>query len=279
MSRLKEHGNRPNVKDYMAWRPDAVLARLVPSVHQRIADMDAAEISVSVLSAPLPAPGSDGVANAPAPVQPLDESAIPLVQPVNEELYEMVSAYPDRFAAFATLPMGLPDEREFAPVLEAAGSLDVPINIHPSPPPQRVSDIYYTGLGQRDGQMLSCSGLGWHLEMSVHVTRLILSSVFDRIPRPKSVRRWRTIRPISCFGSRCPLRAADRSECEVVVSAPTRDQRRVRPVPNRTGLPISSAAQRRSAPSLRIDAQGLRLPRPRVPEPSGDLYRQPKPDA
>ena len=215
---IEEHVNRPNVKEYMAWQPKAVLARLAPSVEQRIADMDAAGISVSVLSAPLPAPGPDGVKNAPAPVQPLDESAIPMVQGVNEELYGMISAYPDRFSAFATLPMGLPeaaaaelertvtelgfvgtmihgtvndrflDEPEFAPVLETAARLEVPIYLHPSPPPRRITDIYYTGpFGPRVGEMLSCSGLGWHLELSVHVTRLIVSGVFDRIPGLKII--------------------------------------------------------------------------------------------
>jgi predicted TIM-barrel fold metal-dependent hydrolase len=215
---IEEHVNRPNVKDYMGWQPQAVLARLAPSVEQRIAAMDAAGISVSVLSAPLPAPGADGAAAAPAPVQPLDANAIPMVQAVNEELYEMVNAYPDRFSAFATLPMGLPeaavaelertvtqlgfvgtmihgtvgdrflDEPEFAPVLEAAAGLDVPIYLHPSPPPKRITDIYYTGpFGSRVGEMLSCSGLGWHLELSVHVTRLIVSGVFDRIPTLKII--------------------------------------------------------------------------------------------
>jgi hypothetical protein len=215
---IEEHVNRPNVKDYMGWQPKAVLARLAPSVEQRIADMDAAGIAMSVLSAPLPAPAPDGAANAPAPVQPLDQSAIPMVQAANEELYEMVNAYPDRFSAFATLPVGLPeaaaaeleravtelgfvgamiwgtvndrflDEPEFAPILEAAARLDVPIYLHPAPPPKRITDIYYTGpFGSRVGEMFSCSGLGWHLELSVHVIRLIVSGVFDRIPGLKII--------------------------------------------------------------------------------------------
>jgi uncharacterized protein len=215
---IEEHVNRPNVKDYMSWQPKAVLARLTPSVEQRIADMDAAGIALSVLSAPLPAPGPDGVADAPAPVQPLDESAITMVQAANEELYEMVNAYPDRFSAFATLPVGLPeaaaaeleravtelgfvgtmiwgtvndrflDEPEFAPILEAAARLDVPIYLHPAPPPKRVTDIYYMGpFDQRVSQMLSCSGLGWHQENTLHITRLIVSGVFDRIPGLKMI--------------------------------------------------------------------------------------------
>jgi predicted TIM-barrel fold metal-dependent hydrolase len=215
---IEEHVNRPSVKEHMTWQPDAILRRLLPSVEQRIADMDAAGLSLAVLSAGLPAPGPDGVADAPAPVQPLDKSAIPMVQGVNEELYEMVSAHPDRFSAFATLPLGVPeaaaaeleravtdlgfvgtlitgtigdrflDEPEFAPILEAAAGLDVPIYLHPAPPPKRIADIYYTGpFGPRVGGMLSCAGLGWHLENSLHVTRLILSGVFDRIPQLKLI--------------------------------------------------------------------------------------------
>ena len=106
---IEDHVNRPGVMEAMTWQPAEIHARLLPSVKQRIADMDAAGIDLQVLSAPLPAPGEDGAVNPLAPVQPLDESAIPLVQAANEELHEMVSAYPGRFAAFATLPVALPE--------------------------------------------------------------------------------------------------------------------------------------------------------------------------
>jgi predicted TIM-barrel fold metal-dependent hydrolase len=215
---IEEHVNRPSVKEHMTWQPTFIRERLLPSTEQRIADMDAAGISVQVLSAPLPAPGPDGASNAPAPVQPLDDGAIPMVQAANEELYEMVSAYPDRFSAFATLPVGVPDaaaaeleravtelgfvgtmiwgtvgdrfldEPEFAPILEGAARLDVPIYLHPAPPPKRVSDIYYTGpFAPTVGAMLSCAGIGWHQENSVHLVRLIISGVFDRIPELKMI--------------------------------------------------------------------------------------------
>jgi uncharacterized protein len=210
---IEDHVNRPGVMEAMTWQPAEIHARLLPSTEQRIADMDAAGIDLQVLSAPLPAPGQDAAASPLAPVQPLDESAIPLVQAANEELYGMVSAYPDRFAAFATLPVALPeaaaaelercvtelgcvgamiwgtvgdrflDEPEFAPIFEAAARLDVPIYLHPAPPPKRVSDIYYTGpFSPAVGQMLSCAGIGWHQENSLHVARLIVSGVFDRNP-------------------------------------------------------------------------------------------------
>jgi uncharacterized protein len=166
---IEEHVNRPSVMELMTWQPEEIRARLLPSVEQRIADMDAAGISVQVLSAPVTAPGPDGAAHPSAPVMPLDESAIPMVQGVNEELYRMVSAHPDRFSTFATLPVGLPD---------AAAA----------PPPKRISDIYYTGaFAPAVGRMLSSPGLGSHMETALHVTRLIVSGVFERIPGLKII--------------------------------------------------------------------------------------------
>jgi uncharacterized protein len=215
---IEEHVNRANVMERMTYLPDALRAKLLPSVEQRISDMDAAGISVEVLSAPITAPGPDGAADPLAPVMPLDESAVPMVQAVNEELYGMVSAHPDRFSAFATLPLGVPeaaaaelgravkelgfvgtmicgtigdrflDDPGFAPILEAAAGLDVPIYLHPGPPPKRVRDIYYTGpFSSAVGGLLGNAGMGWHYETALHVTRLILSGVFDRIPGLKII--------------------------------------------------------------------------------------------
>ncbi|GAA5163115.1 amidohydrolase family protein [Pseudonocardia eucalypti] len=215
---LEEHVNRPSAKDYMGWQSEPVRAKLLPSVDQRIADMDAAGISVQVLSALLPAPRPDDAAEALAPVQALDESAIPIVRAVNEELHELVCVHPDRFFAFATLPVGRPaaaaaeleravgelgfvgtmiagtigdrflDDPEFTPILEAAAGLDVPIYLHPAPPPKRVADIYYQGaFPPRVGQMLGNAGFAWHFETSLHIVRMIIGGVFDRLPGLKVI--------------------------------------------------------------------------------------------
>ena len=107
---IEEHVNRPGAREVIPWLPEAIRAKVLPSVEQRIADMDAAGISVQVLSAPVTSPGPDwSAANPSAPVMPIDESAVPMMQAVNEELYQMVSAHPDRFSAFATLPVGVPE--------------------------------------------------------------------------------------------------------------------------------------------------------------------------
>jgi hypothetical protein len=47
---IEEHVNRANVMERMTYPPDALRAKLLPSVGQRISDMDAAGISVEVLS-------------------------------------------------------------------------------------------------------------------------------------------------------------------------------------------------------------------------------------
>jgi len=118
----------------------------------RIADMDEAGIDIQVLSAVTPGaqnlPGAEGVTYA---------------RKLNAWVAdEVVAAWPDRFRAFATLPLGQPeaaadelersvrehgfvgcmcygpidgrflDHDDFAPVLARAEALGVPIYIHPN---------------------------------------------------------------------------------------------------------------------------------------------------
>ncbi|MGI5229371.1 amidohydrolase family protein [Actinoallomurus sp. CA-142502] len=129
----------------------------------------------------------------------------------------MVTAYPDRFAAFATLPVTVPDaaaaelERAvgdlgfvgtmisgtiggrflddpfFSPILETAARLNVPIYLHPAPPPKPVADVYYTGFADPINQVLATGGYGWHYETSLHALRLIIGGVFDRLPELKVI--------------------------------------------------------------------------------------------
>ena len=74
------------------------------------------------------------------------------------------------------------DHPALAPVLETAEALDVPIYLHPSPPPRPVFDAYYAGLGDL-GYSLATGGWGWHSETAIHVLRLVISGTFDRYPR------------------------------------------------------------------------------------------------
>ena len=165
----------------------------------RIAAMDEAGIDLQVLS--LAAMGLDT----------LDAStATPLARDVNDELAAAVRANPCRLAAFAGIALKDPesaakeleraiqqlgfrgvlldgttgglflDDPRFTPVFEAAVALDIPVYLHPAPPPERVFDAYFTGLPAGVGQMLSIAGWGWHAETALHTLRLIASGLFDR---------------------------------------------------------------------------------------------------
>ncbi len=178
------------------------IAKLKSLGEERIADMDGAGIDLQVLSHTVPSPE---VLDAPR--------AIPLAKRINDEMAEAVRKYPTRFAAFATLPVADPaaaaqelertvndlgfkgamingvtqgrflDDPFFTPILERAEALDVPLYLHPAPPPQSIQDTYFSGMNPHLGRMLSIAGWGWHAEQGLHTLRLIASGVFDRFPK------------------------------------------------------------------------------------------------
>ncbi len=168
----------------------------------RLADMDAAGIDMQVLS--LSASGLDK----------LDQTTrTSLVRECNDALAEAVSAHPDRFAGFAHLALQEPDgaaaelercvtrlgfkgvmvsgttdgrfldDPRFYPVLAEAERLDVPIYLHPAPPPPDVFKAYFSGLPDGVGTALSMAGWGWHAENGLHSLRLVVAGVFDRFPK------------------------------------------------------------------------------------------------
>jgi predicted TIM-barrel fold metal-dependent hydrolase len=168
----------------------------------RLRDMDAAGITIQVLSLAQPA------------TQTFDaRTAVPLAREANDVLAEAVRAHPGRFAGLATLPT--PDSRAsaaeleravtslgfkgamihgttngrfldddaFWPIFEAAEHLDVPIYLHPGEPPAAVRDAYYAGFARPVSFALATSAWGWHIETALHLLRLILAGVLDRFPR------------------------------------------------------------------------------------------------
>src|SRR5580693_2463958 len=205
---IEEHHIVPEMRSRMdlSLLPPAFRARLDVTADERLADMDAAGIDVQVLSVMLPMPRM-----LPA------GTAVPLAVKINGELHGMVTAHPDRFAAFALLPVTVPDaaadelERAvselgfagamisgtiggrflddpiFAPVLETAARLDVPVYLHPGPPPQPVAEVYYAGFAAPVSQALATAAYGWHYETSLHALRMILGGVFDRLPGLKVI--------------------------------------------------------------------------------------------
>ncbi|WP_327582358.1 amidohydrolase family protein [Nonomuraea sp. NBC_00507] len=163
--------------------------------------MDAAGIDLQVLSHTVPGPGI------------LDATrAVPAARAANDALAEAVAAYPHRFAGFAALPT--PDPRAaareleravselgmrgallnglthgqfldhpcYAPLLECAAALGVPLYLHPSRPPEAVTRAYYDGLSPLMADHLATAAWGWHSETALHLLRIIVSGVFDRFP-------------------------------------------------------------------------------------------------
>jgi hypothetical protein len=63
----------------------------------------------------------------------------------------------------------------------------VPIDIHPALPPESVRKAYYDGLPGNRGFLLSMAGFGWHVEVGVHVLRMVLAGTFEGHPRLKVV--------------------------------------------------------------------------------------------
>ncbi len=172
----------------------------------RIQSMDEAGITLQVLS--VTAPGGD--------ILEAGED-IPYAKDYNNEIKRLVDAYPDRFAAFAVLPMKAPDEAadeleravkelgfvgtmingttndkflddaQFAPILSKAEELDVPVYLHPNLPIKAVNDVYYNNLPGSLGFTLSIAGWGWHSETAIHILRMILAGTFDKYPNLKMI--------------------------------------------------------------------------------------------
>src|SRR5439155_4749704 len=147
----------------------------------------------------------------------LEVQAAPSVaREANDRLREKVLASKGRFEAFAALPTANPkaaadeleravtklgfkgamihgltngkfiDERQFWPIFERARSLDVPIYIHPAPPPPPVVDAYYRNYLKEIPSLVSAAW-GFTVETATQGIRLVLSGVFDAYPGLKII--------------------------------------------------------------------------------------------
>jgi predicted TIM-barrel fold metal-dependent hydrolase len=167
----------------------------------RLAEMDAAGIDVQVISHV--APAAQGLADG-----------VEVAQRANDQLAIAVASHPDRFAGFATLPTGDPsaaadeleravgdlgfvgalvnstlgpngvflDDPRFEPLLDRFELLDVPLYLHPAPPPPALRDILYGGLPPLIAARLATGAWGWHAEAGLHALRMVAAGVFDRHP-------------------------------------------------------------------------------------------------
>jgi predicted TIM-barrel fold metal-dependent hydrolase len=174
--------------------------RLMDLADERIALMDETGLDVQVLS--LTTPG----------LHELGADSVDLARRVNDGIAEAVARHPDRFQAFATLPVSDPDaaarelERcvetlgfkgtmlcgrvgtrnldhpDLQPIFAAAAKLNVPILLHPRTPDAPVRDAYYSGFTPELDTAFANFGLGWHYDAGIQFVRLVLAGTFDRHP-------------------------------------------------------------------------------------------------
>jgi uncharacterized protein len=169
---------------------------------KRIADMDAANIDMQVLSL-----------NSPGVEQAETAEQISIARESNDFLAAAVKKNPKRLAGLAALAVAAPDQaaeelertirqqgfkgalinghtrgrylddKFFSPILERAEALNVPIYLHPTVPPKAVVDAQFGGFSPPVNAMFASAGWGWHIETAVHLIRMILGGVFDRYPK------------------------------------------------------------------------------------------------
>jgi predicted TIM-barrel fold metal-dependent hydrolase len=198
---IEEHFTSPKLRDLRGDKDTPLQRKLDDLGSLRIREMDEAGIDLQIISENNPA------------TQNLDpESALTLARASNDLLHEAVRRHPDRFAGFATLPtpdpraaadeleravtrlgfkgamiMGLThgrfmDDRQFRPIFERAAALDVPVYIHPTPPHPAVMSAYFD-----DYPALAGAPLGFTIETLTHTYRLIVSGLFDALPKLKII--------------------------------------------------------------------------------------------
>jgi predicted TIM-barrel fold metal-dependent hydrolase len=209
---IEEHFSLPGSHTGMPGAPVAGAAgqfmaevgkKLIDLGDGRLADMDAAGIDMQILSLSA-MEGSDKSDSA---------TSRERARSSNDKLADAVHRHPRRYAGFAALALEDPegaagelercvtklglvgamidgtidgqflDNERFEPLLAAAEGLDVPLYLHPAPPPRPVYEAYYSGLPEAVAHSLSISGWGWHAESGLHSLRLVVAGVFDRFPK------------------------------------------------------------------------------------------------
>ncbi|WP_404713407.1 amidohydrolase family protein [Sphingomonas sp. MMS24-J13] len=178
-----------------AERPKFIRDALLGLGAGRIKDMDDRGIDKAVLA--LTSPGTQILSK---------DKAVALARNSNDELHQACKDHPDRLIGMAACapqdPEGAAkeieravtklgmkaviinshthghylDEPQFAPILEAAEALDVPIYIHPNTLPRgQVEPLIAAGI---DGAIF-----GFGVETGMHALRVIVSGTLDKFPK------------------------------------------------------------------------------------------------
>jgi uncharacterized protein len=198
-SLLRERFDPDNLN--MVWLKPDLEAQLADLGANRLRDMDEGGITQQIVSASMP--GADMLDG---------KNGVEFAKQTNDRLAQAVRLHPTRLGGFAHLPMRVPDaaadeleravtdlgfrgamingttqglfldDPSFAPILERATKLGVPIYIHPNVPPKAVHEAYFQNLPGRYGQLLAAGLFGWHSETGIHVLRLALAGIFEKYP-------------------------------------------------------------------------------------------------
>ena len=199
---LEEHFLNAGLAATGAWHP-SLRDVLLDLGQDRLANMAAAGIDLQVISHVAPA------------AQPLrGAEAVQATRRANDQLAAAVASYPGRLAGFATLPTSDPaaaadeleravsdlgfvgalvhstlgpngaflDDARFEPLLDRFERLDVPLYLHPAPPPAELREILFGGLPEPLAGLLATNAWGWHAEAGLHALRMVTTGVFDRHP-------------------------------------------------------------------------------------------------
>lgn len=175
-------------------------ARIMDLAEARLALMDETGLDVQVLSLTTPA------------LHELGPESVDLARRTNDAVAATVARHPDRFQAFAALPVADPeaaarelercvtelgfkgtmlcgrvgernlDHPDLFPILQKAADLGVPILLHPRTPPAAVRAAYYDGFNPDVDAAFATYGLGWHYDAGIQFVRLLLARTFDRLP-------------------------------------------------------------------------------------------------
>jgi predicted TIM-barrel fold metal-dependent hydrolase len=210
---LEEHFFSSHISDWSTYgyseqfkHLPGVVSKLLDLDNDRLASMDQTSIAIQVLS------HGPGLAKSSGP-DPVGDC-----QRANDEMAAAVKRHPTRYAAFAVLPMSLPEAaaKELSRCVKELGfkgalvdnhvdgvhyeseayqnfwrtvqDLNVPIYLHPTWPSPDVQLPQYRGeIPTSATTSLSSSAWGWHADVGNHVLKLFASGLFDLYPHLKII--------------------------------------------------------------------------------------------